>query len=729
MKKYFLIFAFALSAFGDRLNINTGSTANDRTGDGLITALQKANTNFMELYSKTTTNAEGTAFATTGTTKIRSLADRAADVVNVKDYATGDGVTDDYSGIVAAYTAAQSKGFGLSFPDGVYAFSQPLKFNQSGTYFSGSGAATLLYTGDYCTNSVAFEGENPANFIYRVRVEGVNFVGNAHCTNVVSMTSCAHVVMKNVRIFNCIDAGLYLKTNVLGQFDSVSVSANELPSFVFTNAPYAGFKIQGCNSLTWNNVMAEGVTGPGLLLTDHAINNVFIAGTSEGNGYGIILTNFSNENTFFNMDIEENAATYNVYVLSSWRNRFINGEYDAQKNGSPPTGGIYVSNSYNTQISASVASIYLDVGANNSDVQGSMIQNGGSITDLGSYNQIYNTISTLTLLPITNKFNSTQAKNLNVLNAFTAGTPTGTVTDMADIYGPLGIIGAAGSSRDFYFGSDNTGAGLRWIIRATGDAEVGSDGGSDLIIQSRTDTGGLKSEIVRISRINGTVNIPSLLNGYVLFPGNGGAISQDTNFFWRVANHSLGIGTSIPDDKLDVYGNIGIIGNSQASRDFYFGTSNTVAGLRWMFRCNSDVESGGDSGSNLQIISRTDSGGLKSAVMTVIRSTGAISFPGSLSTTNISSTGIVAAQNGFSSTSVNVGMPVTPTGATNLTGVNQTAWLTAATGLQVFDNAGTALWSSTQAIAALTSITVQPGGKFTGTGITTVGAGGNSHGF
>jgi hypothetical protein len=36
-----------------RLNINIGTTANDRTGDPLRTAFEKVNANFIELYART----------------------------------------------------------------------------------------------------------------------------------------------------------------------------------------------------------------------------------------------------------------------------------------------------------------------------------------------------------------------------------------------------------------------------------------------------------------------------------------------------------------------------------------------------------------------------------------------------------------------------------------------------------------------------------------------------
>lgn len=55
----------------------------------------------------------------TGSTTARSLANRFADVVNVKDFgAKGDGITNDYSSFVAAFSAASGKK--LKVPSGIY---------------------------------------------------------------------------------------------------------------------------------------------------------------------------------------------------------------------------------------------------------------------------------------------------------------------------------------------------------------------------------------------------------------------------------------------------------------------------------------------------------------------------------------------------------------------------------------------------------------------------------
>ena len=73
--------------------------------------------------TKQATVTDVTTVIATGSTTARSLANRAADVVNVKDFgAVGDGVTDDTAAITAANTAASAVGATLEFPAGKYLF-------------------------------------------------------------------------------------------------------------------------------------------------------------------------------------------------------------------------------------------------------------------------------------------------------------------------------------------------------------------------------------------------------------------------------------------------------------------------------------------------------------------------------------------------------------------------------------------------------------------------------
>jgi hypothetical protein len=81
------------------------------------------------------------------------------------------------------------------------------------------------------------------------------------------------------------------------------------------------------------------------------------------------------------------------------------------------------------------------------------------------------------------------------------------------------------------------------------------------------------------------------------------------------------------------------------------------------------------------------------------------------------------ATNGVASCGTNQTLSVASTGVTNTLAVNYTVFLTAATGLSMSNNAGVAVFTG-QTVAALTPITLQPGGKLVGTAITS--AGGNA---
>jgi hypothetical protein len=94
-------------------------------------------------------NASSATALATGSTTARTLANRFADVVNVKDFgAVGDGITDNAAAIQAAVNVAgQSKK--VYIPSGIYYCSAPITSNLA-TSFSGDGISetTLLFNGN-----------------------------------------------------------------------------------------------------------------------------------------------------------------------------------------------------------------------------------------------------------------------------------------------------------------------------------------------------------------------------------------------------------------------------------------------------------------------------------------------------------------------------------------------------------------------------------------------------
>lgn len=121
----------------------------------------------------TTDVAEGTDVSlgyttATGSTTARTMADRAADVVNVKDFgAVGDGVADDTAAIQAAINSSKS----ITVPPGNYLLSKSLEFSISNFEIRGTkGESAFVVDGDFAALTIPteFQAEN-------CRVSGIDF--------------------------------------------------------------------------------------------------------------------------------------------------------------------------------------------------------------------------------------------------------------------------------------------------------------------------------------------------------------------------------------------------------------------------------------------------------------------------------------------------------------------------------------------------------------------------
>lgn len=97
-------------------------------------------------------NPNGLLVTATGTTTPRTLGDRAADVINVKDFgAKGDGLADDTTSINSAISYAVSVMKPLYFPSGIYMISQSGVFNTRGYGILLKSNLTIVGAGKYNT--------------------------------------------------------------------------------------------------------------------------------------------------------------------------------------------------------------------------------------------------------------------------------------------------------------------------------------------------------------------------------------------------------------------------------------------------------------------------------------------------------------------------------------------------------------------------------------------------
>jgi len=123
------------------------------TGAENIPAVQSGSTvriTTAQIAGLSTPGANNSLITATGSTTPRTLANRFADAVNVKDFgAVGDGVTDDTAAIQAAVAAVPSSGGDVYFPAGRYKISTEITIISKVVYLrgDGAGASFIVQTG------------------------------------------------------------------------------------------------------------------------------------------------------------------------------------------------------------------------------------------------------------------------------------------------------------------------------------------------------------------------------------------------------------------------------------------------------------------------------------------------------------------------------------------------------------------------------------------------------
>ena len=165
--------------------------------------------------SKTFSSLFGNALAT-GSTTARTLANRFADVINVKDFgALGDGVADDTTAIQAA--VAQSENKALYFPSGTYIVSNVIFLKSNSVVYGEPGNTTLkLKPQAYTSNFSAFFTISVVNnvFIYGLRFDGNkgNTSGTRNSINTVYKST--KITFDTCEWVNCEGISLNVSTSI-----------------------------------------------------------------------------------------------------------------------------------------------------------------------------------------------------------------------------------------------------------------------------------------------------------------------------------------------------------------------------------------------------------------------------------------------------------------------------------------------------------------------------------
>jgi len=208
--------------------------------------------------------ANNLAVTATGSTTARTLANRFADVVNVKDFgAVGDGVTDDTAAIQAAFTQATALGKScIYFPKGNYSVSSVISITISGGVSiigDGRNVSNITQTS---TTSDTFSITPSSN----VTISGLTFIGSLSATagTFINFPSGqSKITIQDIQTFN--------------GYNVISFSGPSSSQEVF---------IDNCNFVSFlkNGIVFNNTFGGLVTLTD-----IFIDCTNANTGNGILF--------------------------------------------------------------------------------------------------------------------------------------------------------------------------------------------------------------------------------------------------------------------------------------------------------------------------------------------------------------------------------------------------------------------------------------------------------
>lgn len=279
--------------------------------------------------------------------------DRYSETQNIKWWgAKGDGVTDDYTSISSSFAYSDN----IELPLGRYIHSQPISIitvnpisikSKAGSYQSGYldyndnvKEAEFVYKGPSTTSS--FDLTPVGGLRYGCELENISFDASGSSQYALKCVYLARGFFKNVRANNATNTNLYISASQFLEFDRFSTSKND--DKVNTIAQY-GIKLDGlCTANTFIQPTVENSSIYGLYLGNRSISNNFVNGAIESNGGGgIFITSSAAHNKFQNIWLEAN--NYSSSYIHIEPNTFFNSFDSIYINDY--SGSVSVSGSYN----------------------------------------------------------------------------------------------------------------------------------------------------------------------------------------------------------------------------------------------------------------------------------------------------------------------------------------------------------------------------------------------
>lgn len=352
----------------------------------------------------------------TGSTATRSLANRFADVINVKDFgAKGDGVSDDTAAIQAALDSSVGLPRTIFFPSGTYIIGAAGLAGNSNQHWTGEGDVTLKLDQNPSGDFIRFYGRN--NF----SVDGFTIDYNnkipAGVNSAFGIASSDSFSLTNSRIININKFGIgingatnFIVSNNYIEKNTAAITQNQAivlaASLVSYNGVFdnnhcvrSGTDFSGYNLRITNNIIEQWGFGGGITTETNAncnknfigfnicknsqsvrdVNNFVISGIENWGADSVIIGNIIYGNAGAGMDqggkncIVANNTIFNNSTYAPALYFGISARYGS--GGSGPTyncsGSVYVGNKcYNSpDLSATQGYGYVEQSASLSNIK------------------------------------------------------------------------------------------------------------------------------------------------------------------------------------------------------------------------------------------------------------------------------------------------------------------------------------------------------------------------
>lgn len=257
--------------------------------------------------------ADAVTFLQEGTgAEARSVQDKLRDEVSLRDFegVVGDGVADDWEGIMKAHDTLPSTGGTIIAPRGIYRHTQPLAFTKriklvgEGTELVNGASSATEFLKDMNGDGVVLSGAGSI-------VEGCGFRGDTGNTGDGVVIKAGRVSLIDVAVFAMGNDNIRVGTDSGGE----NCNLWYMERIKSKNAGHDGVLIsEGAGALadanggTMVHADIQGNASTGLNV-ENAQLNTFIGVTSQTNGvYGVKLGQYANYNVFFGGDWEGNVT-------------------------------------------------------------------------------------------------------------------------------------------------------------------------------------------------------------------------------------------------------------------------------------------------------------------------------------------------------------------------------------------------------------------------------------